>query len=515
MSGMSAFHVSTKEEQEVLNLLEASWRDLNEERNRVAELENINEKLLLEISRLEETQKALIRSEIRCSTVLEASQDYIFMKDLNLRYTDVNSALLEMLGQPREMAIGKTFEEINGVEVSDEVIDVEKRVLNGHVVKNEYSFCISGRRIYVSAIRTPIRNSCGHVVGLCGIARDITELREIDKWVPAGLENYTSPVFRRALEQLSLAAPSDCTILLLGESGVGKDYLARYVHERSSRSGAPFFAINCAALTPSLAESELFGHEAGAFTGERGKKRGLLELAEGGTLLLNEIGELSAPLQAKLLSFLDTMSFTRVGGEKEVIVNTRILAATNKDLPKDVKVGLFRPDLFFRLNVFPITIPPLRERPEDLPALVDEITKSLSKKLGFSRTPPIDKSALIQISQYKWPGNVRELTNALERALILSSGARIRKADLGLTPVRECPPSLEYQTSELKLLMEGESFPEIVKRLKRSIIEKSLVETGGSVTAAAKLLGISRDAMKHMMKTFGFQKDHFTRSMRH
>ncbi|MDR3603755.1 MAG: PAS domain S-box protein, partial [Syntrophaceae bacterium] len=170
MSGMSAFHVSTKEEQEVLNLLEASWRDLAEERNRVAEVENINEKLLLEISRLEETQKALIRSEIRCSTVLEASQDYIFMKDLNLRYTDVNSALLEMLGQPREMAIGKTFEEINGVEVSDEVIDVEKRVLNGHVVKNEYSFCISGRRIYVSAIRTPIRNSCGHVVGLCGIA---------------------------------------------------------------------------------------------------------------------------------------------------------------------------------------------------------------------------------------------------------------------------------------------------------------------------------------------------------
>jgi DNA-binding NtrC family response regulator len=264
-----------------------------------------------------------------------------------------------------------------------------------------------------------------------------------------------------------------------------------------------------------LAESELFGHEAGAFTGGRGKKRGLLELAEGGTLLLNEIGELAAPLQAKLLSFLDTMSFTRVGGEKEVIVNTRILAATNKDLQKDVKVGIFRSDLFFRLNVFPITIPPLRERPEDLPTLVDEITKSLSKKLGFSRTPPIDKSALIQISQYKWPGNVRELTNALERALILSRGSRIREADLGLTQVRECPPSLEYQTSELTLLREGESFPEIVKRLKQSIIEKSLVETGGSVTAAAKLLGISRDAMKHMMKAFGFQKDHFTRSKRH
>ncbi|MDA8405331.1 MAG: sigma 54-interacting transcriptional regulator [Deltaproteobacteria bacterium] len=515
MPDVSAFNVCACEDQEIRNLLEAVWRDLNEERNRVVELENINEKLLLEITQLERTQKALIQSEMRCSTVLEAARDYIFIKDTELRYVDANSALLEMLGQSRDMVIGKTFEEIKGIEVSPKVIDAERRVLSGQTVENEYSFMISGRRVNVSAIRTPLKNSSGHVIGLCGIARDITERREINKWVPEHLERYTSPVFRKVLEQLSLAAPSDSTILLLGESGVGKDYLARHVHERSNRSGAPFFAINCAALTPSLAESELFGYESGAFTGVRGKKRGLLELAEGGTLLLNEIGELSIPLQAKLLSFLDTMTFTRVGGEKEVAVNTRILAATNKDLEKDVKVGLFRPDLLFRLNVFPVIIPPLRERPEDLPVLVDEIVKSLAQKLGFSRIPPIEKSALIKMSRHEWPGNVRELTNALERALILSSGACIREADLGLIPVRECPHPVDGQTSELELVGEGESFPDTVKRLKRSIIQKSLEETGGNVTAAAKLLGITRDAMRHMMKTFGFQKSNFNASLRH
>jgi transcriptional regulator with PAS, ATPase and Fis domain len=173
-------------------------------------------------------------------------------------------------------------------------------------------------------------------------------------------------------------------VLIEGESGSGKDYLARYIHNNSKRSGGPFYAINCAAIPEDLAESELLGHEAGAFTGAIRRKRGLVELAEGGTLLLNEIGELSLPIQAKLLTFLDTFSFTRVGGEKSVTVNVRIMAATNKDLSQAVSRGEFRRDLFFRLNVYGIRVPTLRERLADIPVLTRQIVGQLARELQLT-----------------------------------------------------------------------------------------------------------------------------------
>ncbi len=182
--------------------------------------------------------------------------------------------------------------------------------------------------------------------------------------------------------------------MLLGESGSGKDYLARYIHNHSKRAGGPYFSVNCAAIAAQLAESELFGHEKGSFTGAQGRKRGLLELAEGGTLLLNEIGELSLPLQAKLLTFLDTKKFTRVGGEKEISVNARLIAATNRDLQKEVEAGRFRNDLFYRINVMTITVPPLRERREDLPILTREILSQLHAELRFAAPPSIDAAAI-------------------------------------------------------------------------------------------------------------------------
>ena len=184
-----------------------------------------------------------------------------------------------------------------------------------------------------------------------------------------------------------MAAKKNSTILLLGESGSGKDYIAKYIHEHSDRSGWPYFSINCAAIPSELAESELFGHEKGAFTGAVAQKRGLLELAEGGTLLLNEIGELSPLLQAKLLTFLDTRAFTRVGGVKEIIVNVRLLAATNRDLWKEVQEGRFRSDLFYRINVLTIKIPPLRERTEDIPVLVEEILSQLHLEYRIKTYP--------------------------------------------------------------------------------------------------------------------------------
>ena len=199
---------------------------------------------------------------------------------------------------------------------------------------------------------------------------------------------------RSTLRSARLAAQTDTIVLLTGESGAGKDHIARYIHDHSKRAHGPFFSINCAAVSPELAESELFGYESGAFTGSKGPKRGLLELAEGGTILLNEIGELSPSLQAKLLTFLDTRQFTRVGGVKLFTVNARLIAATNRNLEKEVKHNRFRQDLFYRLDVFSIEVPPLRQRTEDIPGLVGDMVADLSSKLGLDSVPQIDPKAL-------------------------------------------------------------------------------------------------------------------------
>ena len=201
--------------------------------------------------------------------------------------------------------------------------------------------------------------------------------------------------------------------------------MARYIHEHSSRSGGPFFSLNCAAVAPSLAESELFGHERGSFTGAHARKRGLLELAEGGTLLLNEIGELQLPLQAKLLTFLDTRKFTRVGGEREISVNVRLIAATNRDLAKEVAAGTFRQDLLYRLNIMNIIIPPLRDRREDIPDLVKLLVASLATEMQLARPPVIDESMIRILTGDYWPGNIRELRNVLERTWIIGQLPRI------------------------------------------------------------------------------------------
>jgi two-component system, NtrC family, response regulator AtoC len=292
----------------------------------------------------------------------------------------------------------------------------------------------------------------------------------------------------------------------LGESGSGKDFLARYLHDHSHRAGGPFFAINCAALAPELAESELFGHEAGAFTGSRGRKKGLLELAEGGTLLLNEIGELSLYLQAKLLTFLDTQTFTRIGGEQSISVNARILAATNRDLHHEVEEGHFRADLYYRLNVFSLHVPALRDRMEDLPILAEGVLEKLAAKLGRQEVPRLDASALEAISRYSWPGNVRELKNILERALILGKPSRITAADLGIVPEPELMPCGIPLISFCVSISDTCSMNDALLHAKRVAIEDALHRAEGNVSAAARLLGISRDALRHHMKHVGMER---------
>ena len=236
---------------------------------------------------------------------------------------------------------------------------------------------------------------------------------------------YPSSSMQLTLADCREAALAPSIILLLGESGSGKDYLARYIHNHSKQASGPFFAINVARFTPELVESELFGHERGAFTGAIGRKRGLLELAESGTLLLNEIGELSLPPQAKLLTFLDNRKFTRVGGEKEITVNARLIAATNRDLGKEVATKRFRQDLYYRINVIAVEVPPLRERLDDIPILVQEIMAKLRGTLQLTLVPSIDTAAMELLQSYSWPGNVRELRNLLERVLVRSRGRTI------------------------------------------------------------------------------------------
>jgi len=323
--------------------------------------------------------------------------------------------------------------------------------------------------------------------------------KTLGRAMPSEMPDYKSPAMRETLNQAQLAAATDSIVLLQGESGTGKDYLARFIHDRSRRSSGPFFAINCAAVSAELAESELFGHEPGAFTGARGRKRGLLELAEGGTLLLNEIGELSKTMQAKLLTFLDTRTFTRVGGENQITVSARLIAATNKELHREVTEHRFRSDLFFRLNVFAIRIPPLRQRKEDITVLAQEILTQLTAEMGFPDSSKLDSDTLGKLSSYDWPGNVRELRNVLERSLMLSGRGTLTLAAPG---VSEQKGSWAYTVN---FPPEGTNIHDVTKDMKRSLVMEALRRADGSKQGAARLLGISRHAFAHQMRSVGLE----------
>ncbi len=445
-------------------------------------------------------QTLLADSEERFRAVFETAHDLIFLKDRNLEFTHVNPAFLKSLELQEHEVIGKTGADIFGIQEADYLMDLENRALGGQVVEATYNLTTRNLSKTVHCIRVPMRSPLGETIGVCGIARDITERKALEHRFPRSVGRFRSRIMEATLEQARLAAQSESIVLLLGESGSGKDHLAKYLHDHSRRVGGPFFAINCAALAASLAESELFGHEPGSFTGSRGRKRGLLEMAEGGTLLLNEIGELSKELQAKLLTFLDTQSFTRVGGEKMIQVNARIVGATNRDLEQEVASGSFREDLYYRLNVFSIRVPALRERKDDIPYLARDILETLSVKLGRSVPPILDVSGLEALARYDWPGNVRELRNVLERALILCGGDIIRSRDISIPDKKSNDPSNENEISFSVSMSGCRNMNEALEKAKRDMINGSLRKCNGNVSAAARLLGVSRDALRHHMK---------------
>lgn len=443
-------------------------------------------------------EQALNESESQFKTLFEAAQDCIFIKDKQLRHVDVNPPIAELLQMERSDIIGKTSQEVFGDGYPSELEDVELRVLQGQIVETLQNMSYKSEQIILNVIRFPLRDSSGEIIGLCGIARERVSPTFPQTESSPEMVGFSSASMRSALEKAGFALENSSIVLLTGETGSGKDYLARYIHEHSLNSVGPFYTINCAAIPPELAESELFGHEVGAYTHAVRRKRGMLELAEGGTLLLNEIGELPAILQAKLLTFLDTRSFTRVGGEKSISVTTRLIAATNRDLEIEVNNGRFRKDLYYRLSVLVIEVPPLRDRQEDVPLIANQLLKSICEKLYIHPVPEIQADALRALSNYNWPGNVRELRNVLERALIISKGNIIRVRHLGLGG-----PLWGWERPSIP---PGRSLYDVIGETERLLIEDALQRAEGKKREAAILLGISRYALARHMSKLGISE---------
>ncbi|AFM26155.1 sigma 54-interacting transcriptional regulator [Desulfomonile tiedjei] len=460
---------------------------------------------IMDITANKTAQEAIRQSEQRFRAIFEAAEDYIFLNDRSSKYIDVNPAAERFLGAPASKIIGKTYKDFLHPEDAAYIRDVDSRVLKGESIQSEHTARINGAMVTLSDTKVPLKDDSGQVIGILTIARDITDLNRI-KISPDTMEEYPSKAMQATLKKALIAAKTNITILLTGESGSGKDHLAQYVHRHSLRAGSSYFSINCAAIAPNLAESELFGHEKGAFTGAAARKRGMLELAEGGTLLLNEIGELSLPLQSKLLTFLDTKKFTRVGGEKEISVDARLIAATNRDLEKEVAEGRFRQDLFYRLNVMRIEIPPLRERSEDIPLLVEQLLVKLGVEMQLHERPLISPQILNALKKYQWSGNVRELRNVLERALMLSDGRTLTLAHLGLQDDMQFSSDGNKTSFSISFPTE-QSLNEITHDLKRFMVNEALRHSGGSRVGAAKLLRISRYSLKHYMNKLGLDDD--------
>jgi len=454
-------------------------------------------RLAEEMIRLQEAQENLRHTEAGFRAVFESSRDGIFLKDRNLVYTHVNAAMERLLGMAADRICGQTEGALFGPETGEDVRELDRRVLNGEVVEAEHARAVGDTELFFRDLRVPLKDSGGRIVGLCGTARDVTERRSALDASGAWTPEYQSKAMKTALNEARLAAATGSTILLTGESGAGKDRFARFIHDHSGRSDRPFHAINCAAIPLDLAESELFGHEAGAFTGARGRKKGIFEIADGGTLLLNEIGDLPPSIQGKLLAFLDTKTLTRVGGERSLTVDVRLIAATNRDLQKEVGEGRFRRDLFYRLNVFSVKVPPLRERIEDLPALVHEITCELASEMCLSNWPLLSFQTLAMMKRHSWPGNVRELRNLLARTLVLCANDESMEVEsLGPQPYQQ------EETAPGLSLPEDKSMRDLFAEMERSFIEEALRRSGGKKEAAAELLGISRHALKRRLKKY-------------
>ena len=440
-------------------------------------------------------------------SVFDQLSDALILYDTNQVITGVNAAAERLFGMSAEALIGRDCHEMFRCQMCEPGCGMQ----SGLVQLNGYNSTVrlhteNGMERLVVIHTSQLLRDDGTLEGAVATIKDVTEevepqKREIIAESP-GMRDVLSFVRRIAMSEAT-------TVLIEGENGTGKDLIAKTLHYQSVRQAEPFIAINCAAIPETLLESELFGYEKGAFTDARAQKRGIFELADKGTLFLDEIGEIPLMLQAKLLRVLEEQNFRRLGGLKDINVDLRVVAATNKNLREAVKENAFRQDLYFRLNVIHVIIPPLRERREDIAPLANFFVQHYNRK--FKRQiQGVAPETLRLLTHYDWPGNVRELRNAIERAMILEDSSYITPASLTMTLSQEAESNIAAAASAAALTPaqyppqipdDGLSLEENERRLLVGALEK----TGGNQTQAARLLRITRDTLRYKMKKFNLR----------
>jgi DNA-binding NtrC family response regulator len=313
------------------------------------------------------------------------------------------------------------------------------------------------------------------------------------------------PAMRKVFEMIQKVAETDLTVLVRGESGTGKELVAQALHQRSPRKSRPFVAVNCAAISRELVESELFGHEKGAFTGADAKRVGRFEAADGGTIFLDEIGDMPPETQAKVLRVLQERSLERVGSTKPVAVDVRVVAATHRDLEAEVKSGRFREDLYYRLRVVEIELPPLRERPEDIPALVDRFLVQVAERLGREKRR-VSASALTSLARHPWPGNVRELRNVVEQAAVLAAGEGIEEEDLGLASAM-ASSARDVASAAAHAATFSDAKRRATEEFERDYLLRALRAHGGNISRTAEAIGMVRQSLQQKIRELGLRDE--------
>ncbi len=430
--------------------------------------------------------------------VFDHLSDALVLYDREFIITGVNAAAERLFGMDSEDMVGRHCQEVFRCSVCEPGCGVLVGINMGNSpgLSTVRLHTANGAERLVVMKTSQITDGNGHFEGVVATIKDISgevapEKREIIA---------ESAAMREVLNFVRRVAASEATTILLdGENGTGKDLIAKTLHYQSLRQAEPFIAINCAAIPETLLESELFGYEKGAFTDARAQKRGIFELADKGTLFLDEIGEIPLMLQAKLLRVLEEQSFRRLGGLKDIQLDLRVIAATNKNLREAVQEGAFRQDLYFRLNVIQISIPPLRERPEDILPLARFFVEHYNRKFRRAITG-ISEAAASLLMAHDWPGNVRELRNAIERAMILEESSLIT------------PPSLPYAISRPEARNSAQPAPPEIppdglslEENERMLLARALEKTSGNQTQAARLLRITRDTLRYKMKKFNLR----------
>ncbi len=432
-------------------------------------------------------------------SILESISDGVFTVDADWRITSFNRAAESITGIRRRDAIGKTCSDVFRASMCEADCALRSTVKTGKPIINKSAFIVdaNGRRIPISVSTAILRDDRGKIVGGAETFRDLSLVEELRKELEGRVQVEDlvsrSAAMRRIFDVLPQVSASDATVLILGETGTGKELLARAIHNLSPRKNKPFIAVNCGSLPDSLLESELFGYMRGAFTGAAKDKPGRFALAEGGTLFLDEIGDISPALQVRLLRVLQEKTYEPLGGTRVLHANVRVVAATHRDLSEQIRKGVFREDLFYRLNVVKVELPPLRKRKEDIPLLVEHFVARFNLRQGKA-VAGVAPDVMALLMAHDYPGNVRELENVIERAFVLCGAGNIERIHL--------PSELAGQLPTTPATAR-ESIAAQTRAVETQAIRMALEQNGFNRLAAARALGLHKSTLFRKIKTLG------------